>query len=80
MEKMIHDGDLVLVREQTDVDSGQIAVVVHEEMPKIKKILKNGNHYVLVSLNPDFNDQEVVAGDDPNFRICGLVKGVLKVS
>lgn len=79
MEPMIKAGDLVLARKQQDIENGQIAVVVHEGMPKVKKVTKTDNSYVLSSLNNAFNDQEVVANDDENFRICGRVKGILNV-
>jgi repressor LexA len=79
MLPLIHEGDLVLAHKQSDVDSGQIAVVVHEDMPKIKKVLKTNSHPVLVSLNKEkgeYNDEEVI---DSDFRICGQVRAVIRV-
>jgi repressor LexA len=77
MEPVIYDGDLVLVKKQDDVESGDIAVLIHNEMPKIKKILKAGGKYILTSANSDFEPEEVEDGAD--FRICGRVRGILKV-
>lgn len=79
MLPLIHEGDLVLTHKQDDVDSGQIAVVVHDGMPKIKKVLKTNSHPVLVSLNKErggYEDEEVI---DSDFRICGQVRGVMRV-
>lgn len=78
MEPAIQDGDLVLARKQDEVDNGQIAVLVHNGMPKIKRVLKVDNRYLLASSNSDFEPEEIVHGDD-ELRICGRVKGVLKV-
>lgn len=83
MVPMIDENDLVLARKQDDVESGQIAVVVHDGMPKIKKILKKTNgdgsvFYALVSLNGRYGEEEIV-DDSSGFKVCGLVKGVLKV-
>jgi len=83
MEPMIEEKDLVLARKQNDVESGQIAVVVHDNMPKVKKILKKTNadgsvYYAMVSLNSRYGDEEIV-DESSGFRVCGLVKGVLKV-
>lgn len=82
MEPSIKEGDLVLARKQADVDSGQIAVVVHDGKPKIKKVMKvqfdNESRILLKSLNSDFDDEEI-AGENSDFRICGQVKGVIRV-
>lgn len=80
MEPMIKEGDLILAVQQDDVDSGSVAVVVHNNMPKIKKVVVNelgGNRiYSLISLNNEFKDENITSGDE-NFRIVGLIKGVI---
>ncbi len=83
MEPLIHEGDLVLAHIQSDVDSGKIAVVVYEDMPMIKRVKKlffneKRQHILLQSTNPEekYEDIEVTTGE--NFRICGVVKGVLR--
>ena len=82
MEPRIHDGDLVLARKQDEVTNGGLAVVVHEEMPKIKQVVfhtaKNKKVPVLVSLNPDFGNQHV-SDDDEKLRIVGEVRGVIRL-
>ncbi len=83
MEPLIKEGDLVLARKQEDIENGQTAVVVHDGMPKIKKVIKvqTGNNYrcVLMSLNNEFKNEEIT-DENSDFRICGLVKGIIKVS
>jgi repressor LexA len=75
MEPMIFNDDLVLIRKQDDVENGQTAIVVHNEMPKIKMIRKYSGKNFLMSVNPKYPPEET--GED--FRICGRVRGVLKV-
>jgi repressor LexA len=80
MEPMIKEGDLVLVAQRDDVDSGSVAVVLHEGVPKIKKVVVNESGgrrlYSLVSFNDEFPDENI--GDESvDFRILGLVKGVI---
>ena len=80
MEPMIENGDLVLARQQDEVDSSSIAVVLHEGVPKIKKIVINAadgmRFYSLVSLNPKFVD-ESISDESVDLRILGLVKAVI---
>ena len=80
METTISEGDLVLARRQNDVDSGQIAVIVHQGESKIKKVVKSKNGYVLVSLNPAVTDEAVLPVEGSELRICGLVRGIMKLS
>lgn len=82
MEPAIHEGDLVLAHIQQEVNNGQTAVVIHEGKPMVKNVRKihvdNHMHVFLQSLNKDFPDIDVV-GVDSDFRICGLVRGVIRV-
>jgi len=67
MEPKISDGDIVIVRMQKDVESGEIGIVlVSGEMATCKKIVKHDNGISLVSLNssysPIFYTSDEVAG------------------
>ena len=56
MEPQICDGDIVIVRKQSDVENGNIAIVlVNGEEGTCKKILKSGTGLTLVSFNPAFD-------------------------
>lgn len=56
MEPKISDGDVVIVRQQPDVDSGQIAIVmVNGDDATCKKYVKHENGISLVSLNPAYS-------------------------
>lgn len=55
MEPKISDGDVVIVRKQEDVDSGQIAIVgVNGEEATCKKVMKQEGGILLQPLNPSF--------------------------
>lgn len=55
MEPRISDGDVVIVRKQPDVDSGQIAIVcVNGDEATCKKIMKQDTGILLLPLNPTF--------------------------
>ena len=55
MEPKISDGDVVIVRKQEDVDSGQIAIVcVNGEYATCKKVMKQSEGILLQPLNPSF--------------------------
>lgn len=77
MEPMINDGDLVLVKIQSNIDHNQIGVVVHEGRPKIKKVAKIGKKYALVSLNNREYAEEKI-DEDSDIRIVGLMKGIIR--
>lgn len=52
MEPRIYAGDVVIVRKQTDVESGDIAVVlVNGNDATVKKVIKSANGIMLVALN-----------------------------
>lgn len=65
MEPKISEGDVVIVRQQEDVESGQIAIVtVNGDDATCKKVMKYGSHLRLVSFNPiyepmQFTEEEV---------------------
>ena len=62
MEPNICDGDIVIVRKQSDVESGNIAIVlINGENGTCKKILKDTRGLTLVSFNPRY---------DPMFFTC----------
>lgn len=56
MEPRIYDGDVVIVRQQSDVDSGDIAIVlVNGNDATCKKIKKTPEGVMLIPLNPVYD-------------------------
>lgn len=55
MEPKFSEGDVVIVRRQPDVESGEIAVVlVNGDDATIKKLVKHENGVSLVAMNPSY--------------------------
>ena len=55
MEPKFSDGDTVIVRRQSDIESGDIAIIlINGEDAVCKKVLKNSNGIALVSTNPAY--------------------------
>lgn len=56
MEPRICENDVVIVRKQSDVDSGDVAVVLVNSMDAtVKKIIKKGTSLSLVPFNPNYD-------------------------
>ena len=54
MEPRIVQGDIVVVRQQNDVNSGETAVVMVGDEATCKKVIKHGNGIALVANNPQY--------------------------
>lgn len=55
MEPRIHEGDVVIVRRQPDVDSGDLAIVlVNGDSATIKRVRKLSDGIMLIPLNPSY--------------------------
>lgn len=76
MEPKIQDGDLVLIRQQEQYDPSDFVFVVHNELPKLKKIVKQENNFYLESVNRFFDKVELSKYDDT--KIIWVVKKVIK--
>lgn len=67
----IHDGDLVLVRKQQEVENGEIAVVsVNGEDATLKRVKKVNGMYMLFADNPAY---EPIIIDNERAKIFGKV-------
>lgn len=74
MEPDIQDGDLVLVRAQDSVDSGDCAVVIVDEEDGLVKNIEFGNGYIsLISKNPNYPPRVFVREDANRVRVIGKV-------
>ena len=70
----IYDGDLVFVRKQDDVESGDIAVVItNDENISIKRIIKKDNILILQAENSEYLPMIFTEKDRDNVRILGKV-------
>lgn len=51
----IHEGDLLLIREQPEVENGEIAAVLINDEAVLKRIYMNNDQLVLQSENPNYS-------------------------
>lgn len=74
MEPKISEGDLALVKRQSDVDSGNLAIVlVNGEEGVLKKVIKEPNLIKLVSFNPYYPDRKFEGKEMEKIKILGKV-------
>ena len=67
----IFDGDLVALRQQDDVDDGEIAAVLVDDEATLKRVYKLENKVILRAENPTFKDMIYTANDAMSIKILG---------
>ena len=67
----IFDGDLVFIKEQPDVDNGEIAAVVIDNEATLKRVYKYPNRIELRPENPLFPVLQYEGAELGNIRIIG---------
>lgn len=77
MTPTFQPGDLVLIRQQPEVQPGQIAAVGVDGEATLKRFYKQGENVVLIADNPTFPPQVFPAGAD--VKIYGLAVGFVRV-
>lgn len=73
----ILDGDLVIVRHETEVKSGEIAVVLIGDEATVKRFFPRRDKILLLPENEDYQPIEVHP-TDPEVRVAGRVVGVIR--
>lgn len=77
MEPTFEQGDLVLIRQQPEVENGQIAAVGIEESATLKRVYRQENGLVCVSDNPAYAPMFFPAGE--GLTIYGLAVGFVRM-
>ncbi len=67
----IFDGDIVYIKQQPDVDNGQIAAVQIDDSATLKRVYKFPGKVILRAENPKFQDIVITAEDNQEVRILG---------
>jgi repressor LexA len=67
----ILDGDIVFIRQQPDVENGQIAAVSINDDATLKRVYKYKDHIALHAENPEYPPIIVDCNDMNNIRILG---------
>lgn len=76
MEPKIQDGDLVLIQQQDNYDINEYVFVIHNNLPKLKKVIKQENKRYLESVNRFFDKMEISKLDET--KIVWVIKKVIK--
>lgn len=71
----IHNGDIVYIRKQPDVDNGEIAAVLIEEEATLKRVYKYPNKVVLSAENPAYEPLVYTGIELEQIRILGKAVG-----
>jgi len=71
MEPFILDGQVIWVKEQELLESGDIGIFTYSDNVYCKKLIADGGKAYLRSLNPAYEDMEIK--EDFGFRIIGKV-------
>ncbi|MBT3605547.1 MAG: transcriptional repressor LexA [Candidatus Latescibacteria bacterium] len=78
MQKVgIMDGDIVLARQQTSAQQGEIVVAVIDEEATVKRYYQEGGHVKLMPEN-DAYEPIVVTPSADSFRIAGKIVGLMR--
>ena len=72
----IHDGDIVFIRKQSDVDDGEIAAVLIDDEATLKRVYKMGGQVILRAENPKY--QPITLNGDKEVQILGKATYSLK--
>jgi len=67
---------LVLIKQQNAYDPNDYVFVVHNNLPKLKKILKKEDKLYLESINRFFDNIEISKYDET--EIVGVVRKIIK--
>ena len=69
----IHDGDLVFIRKQPEVENGEIAAVAIGDEATLKRVFWYANKSLLVlrAENPNYQDMEYSGAELDNIKILG---------
>lgn len=70
----IHDGDLLLIREQPEVENGEIAAVLINDEAVLKKVYRSDGQMVLQSENPNYPP---VLSPPVDARVVGKLKKII---
>jgi repressor LexA len=73
----IFDGDLVYIKVQPEVESGEIAaIMIGDEDAVLKRFYRAGNAIILKSENPQYQDMIYTKNDFKNIKIIGKAVAV----
>ena len=72
----IHDGDIVFIRRQEDVDDGEIAAVLLNDEATLKRVYHIRNGLQLLPMNPKYAPMVFTLDECDSIRILGKAVGL----
>lgn len=79
MEPLYLNGDIVYIREQPDVDDGQVGVVLTDDSATLKYIYHIPNGLTLLSENKKYPPMHMTFDEFDTIRILGIVVGYTRM-
>jgi repressor LexA len=73
--KRIEEGDILIIKKQSEVENGTITLISLNNKISIKRISKQNNHVILQSTNLDHTP--ILVKESDNFNIIGKVEWVI---
>lgn len=73
MEPELTDGDVVLIKQSTNIEDGQIYAIEFNNQIYVKKVYRHKTYLRLVSINEKYDD--IYAPYEENPRIIGKIVG-----
>lgn len=72
MQPILYEDDIIIIHKQSDVESGQTAIVlINNDEATVKKVVKYDNYIELIAFNPYYPSKKLTNAD--NFKIIGKV-------
>ena len=78
MYPKIEDGDMIVVRKQSTVDTGRIAVVRIGDEAVVKRVTVGRDSLTLESINPEYAPRVISGPELEQVEIVGLVQNIVK--
>ncbi|MGE4276885.1 MAG: LexA family protein, partial [Lawsonibacter sp.] len=79
IDASIDDGDTVFIREQPEVENGEIAAVLIGDKATLKRVYHNGTILTLMPANHNYAPYSYTADELECVRIIGKATAVLKM-
>jgi len=76
IDARIYDGDIVLIKEQSDVENGEIAAVIIDDEATLKRVFKIGDVITLMPANSKYEPMVFTPDQFRNIRILGKAVGM----
>ena len=76
IDARIYDGDVVLIKAQSDVDNGDIAAVIIDDEATLKRVYKKGGVITLVAANSKYEPIVYTPDEFKDIRILGKAVGM----